>query len=316
MTRLIKAIGFAAALFGASVIQAAAEYPDQQITMIVPFGAGGGSDRVARTIDRFWQEETGQSFNFQYQPGASGAVGTDAIARAKPDGYTVGIVNLPNMILQPVSGSASFALEDFDYIGRVNSDPMVLMVPENSPYSTLEEFIAAAKQAPGTLTIAITGTFGAAHLAALQLMDGADIEATLVPTQGGANTAARIAGGHVSAGVIGLGLFTNQAKGRALGVSSAERSDFAPDVPTFAEQGVPMAMALARVIVAPDGQPDEALSYLRNALQKVTESQGFIDASREQSLGAVWQDGDALEEAVMARQEESAQLLREHGLID
>lgn len=77
-----------------------------------------------------------------------------------------------------------------------------------------------------------------------------------------------------------------------------------------------MDMALARVIVAPDGQPDEALSYLRNALQKVTESQGFIDASREQSLGAVWQDGDALEEAVMARQEESAQLLREHGLID
>lgn len=316
MTRLIRAIGFAAALLGASVIQAAADYPEQQITMIVPFGAGGGSDRVARTIDRFWQEETGQSFNFHYQPGASGAVGTDAIARAKPDGYTVGITNLPNMILQPVSGSASFALEDFDYIGRVNSDPMVLMVPENSPYGTLEEFIAAGKEAPGTLTIAITGTFGAAHLAALQLMDGADIEVTLVPTQGGANTAARIAGGHVSAGVIGLGLFTNQEKGRALAVSSAERSDFAPDVPTFAEQGVPMDMALARVIVAPDGLPEEALSYLRNTLQKVTESQGFIDASREQSLGAVWQDGDALEEAVMARQEESAQLLREHGLID
>jgi len=112
MSRLIKAIGFAAALAGASALPGAADYPDQQITMIVPFGAGGGSDRVARTIDRFWQEETGQSFNFQYQPGASGAVGTDAIARANPDGYTVGIVNLPNMILQPVSGSASFALED------------------------------------------------------------------------------------------------------------------------------------------------------------------------------------------------------------
>jgi len=316
MSRLIKTIGVAAALIGASVVQAAAEFPEQQITMIVPFGAGGGSDRVARTIDRFWQEETGQSFNFQYQPGASGAVGTDAIARAEPDGYTVGIVNLPNMIVQPVSGSASFALDDFDYIGRVNSDPMVLMVPDGSPYNTLEEFIAAAKEMPNTLTIAITGTFGAGQLAALQMMDAADIEATLVPTQGGANTAARIAGGHVSAGIIGLGLFTNQETGRALAVSSAERSDFAPDVPTFDEQGVTMDMALARVIVAPDGLPEEALTYLRDTLQEVTESQGFIEASREQSLGAVWQDGDALEDAVMSGQEQAARLLRQYGLIE
>jgi tripartite-type tricarboxylate transporter receptor subunit TctC len=316
MSSLIKAISVAAALVSASAVPAAAEYPEQQVTMIVPFGAGGGSDRVARTVDRFWQEETGQSFNFQYQPGAAGAVGTDAIARAEADGYTIGIVNLPNMILQPISGSGSFALEDFDYIGRVNSDPMVLMVPESSPYDTLNAFVNAAKESPGTLTLAITGTFGAAHLAALQLMEEAGIDVTLVPTQGGANTAARIAGGHVSAGLIGLGLFTNQEKGRALAVSAPERSDFAPDVPTFEEQGVPLDMAIARIVVAPDGLPEEALSYLRATLQKVTESQGFIDASREQSLGAVWQDGAALEEAVSASQEQSERLLREHGLID
>ncbi len=316
MSKLIKAIAVSAALAAASAVPAAAEYPERQVTMIVPFGAGGGSDRVARTVDRFWQEETGQSFNFQYQPGAAGAVGTDAIARAEPDGYTIGIVNLPNMVLQPISGSGSFALEDFDYIGRVNNDPMVLMVPESSPYTTLDEFVAAAKEMPGTLTLAITGTFGAAHLAALQLMESAGIEITLVPTQGGANTAARIAGGHVSAGLIGLGLFTSQEKGRALGVSSPERSDFAPDVPTFDEQGVPLEMAIARVLVAPDGLPEEALTYLRATLQKVTEGQGFIDASREQSLGAVWQDGDALEEAVNASQEDSVRLLRENGLID
>jgi tripartite-type tricarboxylate transporter receptor subunit TctC len=316
MFNCIKAVGIATALAAASAIPAAAEYPDQQITMIVPFGAGGGSDRVARTVDRFWQEETGQGFNFQYQPGAAGAVGTDAIARAEPDGYTTGIVNLPNMILQPISGSGAFALEDFDYIGRVNVDPIVLMVPESSPYATLDEFVAAATEMPGTLTLAITGTFGAAHIAALQLMEEADINVTLVPTQGGANTAARIAGGHVSAGLIGLGLFTNQEKGRALAVSSEDRSDFAPDVPTFAEQGVNLDTAVARIVVAPDGLPEAALSYLRGTLQKVTESQGFVDASREQSLGAVWQDGDALEEAVKASQEQSARLLREHGLID
>lgn len=316
MTYIMRVIGLAAALIVANILPAAAEFPEKQITMIVPFGAGGGSDRVARTVDRFWQEEAGQGFNFQYQPGAGGAVGTDAIARSDSDGYTIGIVNLPNMILQPLSGRATFSLDDFEFIGRVNSDPIVLMVPESSPYKTLDEFVTAAKEKPKVLTIAITGTFGAAQIAALQIMAGAEIEVTLVPTQGGANTAARIAGGHVSAGLIGLGLFTKQATGRALAVSSAERSDFAPDLPTFKEQGVAMDMAVSRIIVAPDGLPKEALGYLRSTLQSVTESQGFIDASRKQSLGAVWQDGAALEAEVTASQEQAEQLLRKNGLIE
>lgn len=315
MKNLIKSAALIAAMVMPGFAQAD-DFPDSQITMIVPFGAGGGSDRVARTVDQFWLEVTGESFNFQYQPGAAGAVGTDAISRADADGYTIGIVNLPNMVVQPVSGSATFSLDDFDYIGRVNSDPIVLMVPESSPYQTLEDFVAAATEAPGTLTLAITGTLGAAHLAALQMMDGAGIEVTLVPTQGGANTVARIGGGHVSAGLIGLGLFTNQENGRALAVTSDERSSFVPDVPTFTEMGIPVVLATARIIVAPDGLPDDALSYLRTTLQSVTESDGFITASAAQGQGAIWQDGAALEAAVMAMQESTTDLLRSYELID
>lgn len=315
MKKLIWSAAFAAALVGSWGAQAA-EFPDSQITMIVPFGAGGGSDRVARTVDRFWQEQTGESFNFQYQPGASGAVGTDAIARADADGYTIGIVNLPNMVVQPVSGAATFSLDGFDFIGRVNSDPVVLMVPESSSYQTLEDFIAAAKEAPGTLTLAITGTLGAGHLAALEMMEGAEIEVTLVPTQGGANTVARISGGHVSAGLIGLGLFTNQESGRSLAVTSEERSSFAPDVPTFTEMGVPVSLATARIIVAPAGLPEDALAYLRTTLQSVTESDGFIAASAEQGQGAIWQRGDALETSVMEMEESISILLRRYELIE
>lgn len=316
MFNSLKTAVMAATMLGLGAVQAAAEFPEQQITLIVPFGAGGGSDRVARTVDRFWQEQTDATFNFQYQPGAAGAVGTDAIGRADADGYTIGIVNLPNMVVQPVSGSATFELGDFDYIGRVNSDPIVLMVPDSSPYQTLDELIAAAKDAPGTLTLAITGTLGAAHLVALQMMDAADINLTLVPTQGGANTVARISGGHVSAGLIGLGLFTNQENGRALAVSSAERSDFASDIPTFAENDIPMDLSTARIIVAPDGLPDDALAYLRATLQSVTESEGFINASRDQGQGAVWQAGDALESAVMTMQQDIERLLKKYELID
>ncbi|WP_323766303.1 tripartite tricarboxylate transporter substrate binding protein [Marinovum sp.] len=316
MKTMIKSGVLAVAMLGLGVAQAAAEYPERQVTMIVPFGAGGGSDRVARTVDRFWQEQTGESFNFKYQPGAAGAVGTAEISRAKPDGYTVGIVNLPNMVVQPVAGTGTFALDSFDYIGRVNADPIVLMVPETSPYQTLEAFLAAAKDAPGTMTLAITGTMGAAHLAALQMMDGAGVEVTLVPTQGGSNTVARIAGGHVTAGLIGLGLFTSQENGRALAVTAAERSDFTPDVPTFSEKGIPIDLSTARIIVAPEGLPDDVLTHLRETLQSVTESEGFVAASADQGQGAIWQDGAALEQAVMAMEQSTTELLRKYELID
>lgn len=311
----LKKASLALGVLAWSATAALAEFPERQITMIVPFGAGGGSDRVARTVDRFWQEETGNGFRFQYQPGAAGAVGTDAIARADPDGYTIGIVNLPNMVVQPVSGAAGFALDGFDYIGQVNSDPIVLMVPESSPYGTLDEFVTAASEAPGTLTLAITGALGAAHLAALQMMEEAEVDVTLVPTQGGANTVARIAGGHVSAGLIGLGLFTNQENGKALAVTSAERSDFAPDVPTFSENDIPVELSTARIIVTPAGLPEEALSFLRSTLQSVTESEGFAQASRDQGQGAVWVGGEELEARVMQMAETYERILREHDLI-
>lgn len=310
-----KALAVAAGVVAAGVSGAQADFPDKQITMIVPFGAGGGSDRVARMVDQFWQEETGTGFNFKYQPGAAGAVGTSAIARATPDGYTIGIVNLPNMVVQPVSGAASFALDDFDYIGRVNADPIVLMVPEDSPYQTLDDFIAAAKEQPGTLTVAITGTLGAAHLVLLQLMEDAQIEVTMVPTQGGANALARIAGGHVSAGLIGLGLYTNQENGRALAVTAAERSDFAPDVPTFAENGVDLDLSTSRIIVAPAGVPEEALSVLRGTLAKVVEGDGFKTASKDQGQGAVWEDGADLEASVMKMEGNIRRVLESHDLI-
>lgn len=316
MKTMIKSAAVAVAMMGLGVAQAAAEYPERQVTMIVPFSAGGGSDRVARTVDRFWQEQTGASFNFQYQPGAAGAVGTAEISRANPDGYTVGIVNLPNMVVQPVAGTGTFALDGFDYIGRVNADPIVLMVPENSPYQTIEELLAAAKEAPGTMTLAITGTMGAAHLAALQMMEGAGVEVTLVPTQGGSNTVARIAGGHVTAGLIGLGLYTSQENGRALAVTAAKRSDFTPDVPTFTEKDIPIDLSTARIIVAPKGLPDDVLAYLRTNLQSVTESEGFIAASADQGQGAIWQDGAALEAAVMAMEQSTTTLLRKYELID
>ncbi|MHC4434804.1 MAG: Bug family tripartite tricarboxylate transporter substrate binding protein [Planctomycetota bacterium] len=316
MKNLTKFAAIAAIIFGFGASQAAAEFPDRQITMIVPFGAGGGSDRVARMVDQFWQETTGESFNFQYQPGASGAVGTAAISRAKADGYTVGIVNMPNLVVQPVSGTATFALDSFDYIGAVNYDPMVLMVPEHSPFNTLEEFIAAAKEAPKTFTIAITGSLSVGHIGALEFMESAGIEVTLVPTQGGANTVARVAGGHVSAGIIGLGLFSTQESGRALGVTSEQRSEFAPDVPTFAEKGMPIVAAVQRVIVAPAGLPADAKTYLRNNLKAVAESRGFIEASAAQGLGAAWQNGDDLSETVFSMQDSITELLTKFDLLD
>lgn len=315
MIKFTKLAAMAAMVLSIGTSQALAEYPDRQITMIVPFGAGGGSDRVARMVDQFWQESTGKSFKFQYQPGASGAVGTAAISRAKADGYTVGIVNMPNLVIQPVSGTATFKLDNFDYIGGVNFDPMVLMVPESSPFKTLEEFIAAAKEAPKTFTIAITGSLSVGHIGALQFMEQAGIQVTLVPTQGGANTVARVAGGHVTAGIIGLGLSTTQKSGRVLAVTSERRSKFSPDVPTFTEKGLPIVAAVKRVIVAPAGLPDDVKAYLRKNLSAVAKGDGFAKASAAQGLGAEWQSGEDLRTSVFSMEESVTKLLTKFKLL-
>lgn len=306
----------ATAFLGLGGVQVAAQTSGGQITMIVPFDAGGGSDRVARTVDQVWQEKTGAGFNFRYQPGAAGAVGTAAVAAADADGTTLGIVNLPNLVIQPLAGSGAFTLEDFDFIGRVNSDPIVLMVPNASPYQTLEEFVEAAKGAPATMTLAFTGALGAGHIAALQMMDGLGIEATLVPTQGGANTLARIAGGHVTGGLIGLGLYLTQENGRALAVTAEERLDIAPDVPTFTETGALIEISTARIVIAPAGLPEETLASLRTTLAEVATSEQFISASAAQGQLAIWQDGATLEAAVHAMEESVAATLRTFGLID
>lgn len=306
----------AAVILGLGAVPAAAQFPEGRITMIVPFDAGGGSDRVARAVDQVWQEEGGQSFNFVYQPGAGGAVGTAAVAGAAADGYTIGIINMPNLVMQPLAGAGTFAITDFDYIGQVNFDPIVLMVPDASPFQTLEEFVDHARGAPGTMTLAFTGALGPGHIAALQLMDEFDIEVTLVPTQGGANTVARIAGGHVSGGLIGAGLFSTQPSGRALGVTSRDRLDSIPDVPTFVEAGGQVDAAVSRVVVAPAGLPDDALTFLRDKLGTVVNSPSFVQASADQGLIALWQDGAELEADVMAMEGSIAQLLRDFGLID
>jgi tripartite-type tricarboxylate transporter receptor subunit TctC len=316
MTRQIACAALAAAFCVFGGPQATAQSSGGQITMIVPFDAGGGSDRVARTVDQFWQEQTGTGFNFRYQPGAAGAVGTASVASAAPDGTTLGIINLPNLVIQPLAGSGAFSLDDFDFIGRVNTDPIVLMVPDSSPYQTVEEFVEFAKGAPGTMTLAFTGALGAGHIAALQMMDGLGIEVTLVPTQGGANTIARIAGGHVTGGLIGLGLYLTQENGRALAVTSEERLDIAPDLPTFAEMGAPIEISTARIVVAPDGLPEDVLASLRSTLADVVTSEQFVAASAEQGQLAIWQDGAALEESVHAMEESVAAALRKFELID
>jgi len=296
-------------------VPASAEFPEGQIDIVVPFGAGGGSDRVARMVDKHWQEATGEGFNFIYQPGAAGAVGTTALSRANADGQTIGIVNMPNLVIQPVSGAATFDLDDFTYIGQVNSDPIALVVPNSSKYQSLDDLVADARGNPGVLTLAITGALGTAHIAALDIMKSADAQLTLVPTQGGANTVARVAGGHVTAGIIGLGLQSQQENLRALAVSGDERSEFTPDVPTFIEAGIDTNMQTTRVILAPAGIPDEARDWLRETLAGVVQNDAFVEESRQNALAAVWIAGDVLQQQVTAQRSVIEGLLRENDLL-
>src|SRR3712207_2147599 len=148
----------------------AAEWqPDRPVTMIVAFAAGGGTDTAARTLARFMEKDLGQSVVVVNRPGAGGEIGWSELARARPDGYTIGFTNTPNIVTVPIERQARFRLEDFSPIANIVDDPGGIWVLADSPWRSLNELLEAARRAPGTLGYGTTGVGSDDHLAMLAL---------------------------------------------------------------------------------------------------------------------------------------------------
>lgn len=264
---------------------ALAEYPDKPIEIIVGFAAGGGTDVMARTVGKFLEAALGGSAAvvIKNEPGAGGQIGFTKVATAKPDGYTLGTFNLPAALALTYDRKTDYTVDSFTYLANFVEDPNTIVVSASSPYKTLNELLAAAKAAPGSITLGLSSLGGNDHFAAIMMEKASSTKFTLVPFKGAAVARTSIIGGHVAVGTMALSQTTAyQEQLRVLAVLDNMRSPFRPDVPTAKELGFNVQMSSLRGIVAPAGLPPAIAARLLKALEAVNADPKFQEMMAKQ----------------------------------
>jgi tripartite-type tricarboxylate transporter receptor subunit TctC len=257
----------------------AQEFPAKPVSLIIPFGAGGSHDLTARAVTSVAADHLGQPMLVQLKPGGGGAIASDFVAKATPDGYTLLFGGSgPNTTL-PAIENRSKGPDDFVTVCRVNYSPVVLIARSDAPYKTLKEMIAWAKANPGKLVFGNTGPWGAGDLSWKMLVKETGIDTKNVPYDGGGPALMALLGGHVSVS----GLFSAQTlphiqagKLRPLAVTDVQRDPAMKDVPTCREEGVDIFYVMWRGPLAPKGTPRPIVDKLAAAFKKMTEDKSVV----------------------------------------
>jgi tripartite-type tricarboxylate transporter receptor subunit TctC len=254
---------------------AGAAYPDKPIRLIVTFPAGGVTDILGRTVGQKLAERLGQPVIIENRGGMGGSIGTQVVAKAAPDGYTLVLSNAGSFTLNTVlyKDLGYNPLKDFDPVISVAAVTNILVVPASSPYQTLSELISAARAKPGSLSYAGTGIGASPYLCAELLKQMAKVDITEVSYKGAAPALIDVLSGQVNmifeAGATSMP-HIKSGKLRPLGASSLKRVSALPDVPTIAEQGYPgFDVAAWFGIWAPAGTPSEVLHKLNTEIDAV-----------------------------------------------
>jgi tripartite-type tricarboxylate transporter receptor subunit TctC len=293
MKKILGAAFAAAMLF---CFAAHAVYPDRPITLIVPWGAGGGTDATARIIGSLLERDLKQPVSVVNRTGGSGVVGHDAIAKASADGYTIGLITVEITMMHHV-GLTQLTYKDYTPIGLVNADPAAINVRSDSPYKSVKELLAAIKANPGKMKASGTGQGGIWHLAIAGLLKEQGIDPNAlpwVPSNGAApGMQDMIAGGVdvVPCSIPEARPMIDAGKARALVIMDPNPPALYPAVPTLKKElGTNWAIAAWRVIAAPKGIPPEAQKTLVAALKKVYDSKDYKDFMASRGFGIVWAD--------------------------
>lgn len=275
--RLAAAALVAFGALGGSV--AAQEYPERDIQMIIPFGVGGGSDTLARTIASVIDEMDLLSVQIlpENRPGGSGAVGYGSVAQEEGNPYVLATVSV-SFFTTPLLGASPVSYEDFTPLAAISYSPYILAVPADSPYQTFEDLAGAER-----LTTSTVGVVSDAALLADMVSDALGIQIDAVPFDGEGEALAAILGGHVDMVFMNPSELMAQTEAgalRPLAVSSAERVAAFPDVPTFTELGHDIEHVQLRGLVMPGGVSEDVVAYWEGILEQVATS----DEWREQYI--------------------------------
>ncbi len=306
------AILLAAPLVAAGSIAAAQDYPTQAITLIVPYSPGGGGDTVARIVADRLGEELGQTINVVNREGAGGEIGIAEMARAQPDGYTLGVFGYPDNIVLEHTRDTDFDFESFEYLAGFDLTPMGMFAAPGAPFDDLESLREHAEAQPGAVVVGESGALGL--LAILAFGDELGVQLTPIRYAGGGELMNALLGNHIdmaSTSSMSHDPITD-AGGTPIGFFADERMDMFPDVPTFAEQGVDLEMGVGRVLVAPAGIPDDVRDRLTEALDAMSDDEAMINRFETAALPYQYRDHDEVNDWLEAQNETYIRIIEEN----
>jgi tripartite-type tricarboxylate transporter receptor subunit TctC len=257
-------------------------FPSKPITMIVPFPPGGVAELTGRPASIVMSRLLKQPVVIVNRPGAGGAIGAAAVAKAAPDGYTL-LMALASVSTNPeadrVAGrAASFELSQLAPIALLSADPTILMVRADSPYKTLKDLVDDAKKRPDAINYSSSGNYGTYHVATEMFTNAAGIKLRHIPYAGGGPALNALLGGQVNAGLLGPSVAIAQIKAgklRALANWGGKRIASLPDVPTLKELGYNVEYNIWSGLFAPAGTPEAVLKTLRDAVRQTADDPDF-----------------------------------------
>jgi putative tricarboxylic transport membrane protein len=273
--RVVAASVAAVALLASAGVQAQAKYPSKTIEIVVPYAPGGGTDNLMRMITGIMDENKWSPvpLNVNNRAGGSGAVGYNYLINKKGDSHVVAGAS-PMVVSGKIEGRLPGNHRDaMTVLMIVAIDELMLSVRSESPYKTIEEFVKAAKAKPGGLTVGGTALRSEDHIFTYLFEQAAKVKVKFVPFNSGGEVTAALMGGHIDAGVMNPNEIQAQIEARQarnLAVAARNRLKDAPEVPTFAEKGIPFYWEQMRGVVGPAKMAPEAVAWWHDRLRKVT----------------------------------------------
>src|SRR5215216_1190434 len=313
---LLAALVLAPVLLSSPV--AAQEYPTKTVRLIVPFGAGGPADVYARVLAQHLSETLKHSFVVEDRPGAGSIIGTDAVAKSAPDGYTLLVMSNTHTTNESLIPNKPFQLmRDFVPISPINYSDLIMVMHPSVPAKSLKEFVALAKSKPGQLNYASSGPGTPYHMAGelFKAMSGTDI--VHVPHKASGEARNSVIGGHVHMMFDAITTMTSNVQAGqviALGTSGKQRSAIMPDVPTVDEAGVPgYETTIWLGVMAPAGTPKPIVEKLNAEIQKVLKRNDVKDAWANQGAVPMLMTPDEFDKYLRADVDKGAHVVKVSG---
>jgi tripartite-type tricarboxylate transporter receptor subunit TctC len=293
----IVALTLLAILISGSVATAQ-EFPTKPVELVLPYAAGGSHDLTARAMASVAHDYLGQALLVVLKPGGGGAVGSQQVIRAKPDGYTLALGGTgPNTVFAMVQ-KTPIGPDQFTPVARINHSPTIFAVRADAPWKNFRELIEYSKKNPGKFNFANTGPWGAADLPMRLIAGKARIDYNNIPHDGGGPATLAVLGGHADA-TFGFSpqLLPQVAAGkmRALAITDTKRHRDLPNVPTVKEEGFDVVFTMWRSVLAPKGTPQSILDKLEATFRKISEDKSFQALIRSLGDDVQFQGGKEFE---------------------